>query len=409
MKKKVFLNTVISVAMGQFALLAAFGSVASAENPDHMRQLLRTGDCPGCDLSDANLEGLNLSGANLQAANLSGTNFQQTQLLNSNMMAANLSDAVLVASDLSGANLEDANLSNVISAFWCDLDFSSNNFEDPDECLNAVLLMHIGIIDFCRGEYGPTDVFSLNGEGRESCTQNDLSQNLHLRSRHYIAPRNMLYTLGLRGANLSGANLENADLSGADLRYANLTGAIATNTNFQHALLIDAELTDAKDANFEPGWNTKAEIGSWLTEHNADKIKASRESDAQQYVSRTGRAQLDYYNEQGELSSDAGLADENFAEKYSGRYYTLGVVLSEQGEVALQYALSKAAGLRSYIGVAVPTSPEGEFHNRNINICESETTDVIDFSDFVQSDAAEQVLEGSITCPAEWENESHDF
>ena len=267
MNKKVFLNTVVSVVMGQFALLAAFGGVAGAENPDHMRQLLRTGDCPGCDLSGANLEGLNLSGANLQAADLNGANFQQTQLLNANMAEANLSDAVLVASDLSGANLENANLSNVVSAFWCELEFNSNNnFKDPDECLNTVLVMHIGTVDFCRGEYGPTDIFLPISETGESCTHNDLSQNLHLRSRQYIAPRNMLYTLGLRGANLSGANLENADLSGADLRFANLTGAIATNTNFQHALLIDAELADTEDANFETQDGTpklKLEAG-WL-------------------------------------------------------------------------------------------------------------------------------------------------
>ena len=408
MKKKVFVNTVVSVVMSQFALLAAFGGVASAENPDHMRQLLRTGDCPGCDLSGANLEGLNLSGANLQAADLSGANFQQTQLLNANMAAANLSNAVLVASDLSGANLENVDLSDVVSAFWCELEFSSSNFSDPNECLNAVLLMHIGIIDFCRGEYGPTDVFLPAGEARESCTQNDLSQNLHLRSRQYIAPRNMLYTLGFRGANLSGANLENADLSGADLRYADLTGAIATNANFQHALLLDAELANVKDANFEPGWNTRTEIGSWLAEHNADKIKALRESDAQQYVNRTGRAQLDYHREQGKLAADAGLIGENFSEEYSGRYYTLGVVLSENGEVALQYALSKAAGLRSYIGIAMPTNSE-EPYSPSINICESETADVINFSNFIQSDAAKQVLEGSITCPAEWENESRHF
>ena len=83
--------------------------------------------------------------------------------------------------------------------------------------------------------------------------------------------------------------------------------------------------------------------------------------------------------------------------------------MSEDGEIALQYALSKAVGLQSYIGAVMPTNPEVEFYNRSINVCESETANVIDLSDFIQSDPAKQMLEGSLTCPTGWENGSRDF
>ncbi|MBF2028568.1 MAG: pentapeptide repeat-containing protein [Oscillatoriales cyanobacterium C42_A2020_001] len=41
-------------------------------NPEHVKQLLATKQCPGCDLGGANLRGANLARANLQGAELSG-------------------------------------------------------------------------------------------------------------------------------------------------------------------------------------------------------------------------------------------------------------------------------------------------------------------------------------------------
>jgi len=71
--------------------LVCLESVVNAENPDHVRQLLTTNSCPGCDLSGADLRGADLRGADLRGANLSGAD----------LSGANLSGA-------SGANLDSA-------------------------------------------------------------------------------------------------------------------------------------------------------------------------------------------------------------------------------------------------------------------------------------------------------------
>ena len=64
-------------------------------NPAHVKRLLETNQCPGCDLDGANLNKANLQGANLQGAKLSG---------------ANLSGAILKQANLTEANLIDVNL-----------------------------------------------------------------------------------------------------------------------------------------------------------------------------------------------------------------------------------------------------------------------------------------------------------
>jgi uncharacterized protein YjbI with pentapeptide repeats len=58
------------------ALLTAIGFAApvKAENPEHVRQLLETKRCPGCDLTGANLANIDLSEADLTGADLSGAN-----------------------------------------------------------------------------------------------------------------------------------------------------------------------------------------------------------------------------------------------------------------------------------------------------------------------------------------------
>jgi BTB/POZ domain-containing protein KCTD9 len=60
---------------GSTALLLisiAFATQARAANPEHVKQLLQTKQCKGCDLSNARLKGASLKGANLEGANLEG-------------------------------------------------------------------------------------------------------------------------------------------------------------------------------------------------------------------------------------------------------------------------------------------------------------------------------------------------
>ncbi len=63
--------TVITTAI---VLILGVSVPAQAENPAHLKQLLETKQCAGCDLSGAQLAGTNLQGANLKDANLQGAN-----------------------------------------------------------------------------------------------------------------------------------------------------------------------------------------------------------------------------------------------------------------------------------------------------------------------------------------------
>ncbi|MFB2937539.1 pentapeptide repeat-containing protein [Aerosakkonemataceae cyanobacterium BLCC-F154] len=82
---------------------------ASAGNPEHLKQLINTNVCQGCDLSGVDLRNTNLSGADLSGANLSGADLSGV-----NLNRANLSNADLTNANLNGVNLKEANLTNVI-------------------------------------------------------------------------------------------------------------------------------------------------------------------------------------------------------------------------------------------------------------------------------------------------------
>lgn len=70
-------------ALPIFAIAAI--PAAHAANPEHLQRLLKTNQCPNCDLSGADLKDTNLFGANLTNANLKGAILRspnKTQLRN---------------------------------------------------------------------------------------------------------------------------------------------------------------------------------------------------------------------------------------------------------------------------------------------------------------------------------------
>ncbi len=71
-------------------------------------------NCPGCNLSRAQLAGQTLIGANLQGANLAEADLSNVNLRRANLRGANLYRANLRHADLSGADLTGANLSEAI-------------------------------------------------------------------------------------------------------------------------------------------------------------------------------------------------------------------------------------------------------------------------------------------------------
>jgi hypothetical protein len=86
-----------------------------AADPTHVKRLLETKECSGCDLSRANLSWADLSfailvNANLMGANLKGANLSGADLTRANLNQADLSSANLNQAFLTSANLDQTNL-----------------------------------------------------------------------------------------------------------------------------------------------------------------------------------------------------------------------------------------------------------------------------------------------------------
>lgn len=105
----VFLGGALAVAV---ALLLG-GASLHAQNPDQVKQLLKTGKCRGCDLQNVQLVNVKLTGADLTGANLSGAFLYRTILHGAMMKGALLTGANLGGTDLSGAL--DVDLTNAIT------------------------------------------------------------------------------------------------------------------------------------------------------------------------------------------------------------------------------------------------------------------------------------------------------
>jgi hypothetical protein len=104
-----------SVILSAFAIatVVAFPFTAQAENPAHVRKLLATGACAGCNLAGANLREAHLIGADLRNANLQGANLANANLEGADLTGANLKQANLTGAFATNATFNRANMSNV--------------------------------------------------------------------------------------------------------------------------------------------------------------------------------------------------------------------------------------------------------------------------------------------------------
>lgn len=95
------------------ACLLLCGTVSSAASlQENFNRLVRTKQCPGCDLQGAVLTRMDLRGANLQGANLAKAKLSLTDLSEADLKNANLREAVLGGADFAGADLRGADLSD---------------------------------------------------------------------------------------------------------------------------------------------------------------------------------------------------------------------------------------------------------------------------------------------------------
>ncbi len=114
MKFYIFLLTTIITAGwvgGGFAALVGSNRSIVQENFQH---LIKTNECPGCDLAGIVLTRVDLTGANLEGANLAGAKLNLSNLSKANLMNANLQGAELGGTDFAGADLRGANLTGAV-------------------------------------------------------------------------------------------------------------------------------------------------------------------------------------------------------------------------------------------------------------------------------------------------------
>lgn len=110
-------HTVLGRVIIGLLALASIAAPAAAFDQADLDRLLETKNCPGCDLSGADLSGRNLAEADLSGANLRGANLENANLTNANLAGANLDNTNLFYAYLPGADVTDATF---LGARYCD-------------------------------------------------------------------------------------------------------------------------------------------------------------------------------------------------------------------------------------------------------------------------------------------------
>ena len=95
----------------------SFAALVGSPRPvarKNFQKLIKTNECPSCDLAGVVLNRVDLSEANLEGANLAGAKLYLANLSNANLKNANLQGAGLGGADLCGADLRGANLTGAV-------------------------------------------------------------------------------------------------------------------------------------------------------------------------------------------------------------------------------------------------------------------------------------------------------
>lgn len=381
----------LSLAIGSLSFLMA--KPIRAANPDHVRQLLQTNDCPGCDLTDISLKNLDLRGANLTNANLTGAQFFNTQFVQADFAGANLTDVQLFGTDLTGANLQSANLSGFNTLSLC---ASTNSSEaELEDCIGELMPFTLEM-ELCREEYGLWQS-ELREDLAEFCSA-DNYVDFWLDSNGYYAYREraLVPWTTLQGANLTSANLTGANLVGVDLRYADLTNAIGTDANFSYALMLGAETIGLTGADLVYAWQTPSELGAWLIAQFTKTTEKAVATEAKITVGAMNRAQQAYYLEENKFSRtledlQIGLVEE------TDRYYYRIAPLGNNG--VMQYADPKSDQHIAYLGgVFVSEDISGDYATTVAILCEPSVKTAIFTPPLPPSEPGQ-----SPRCPENWQ------
>lgn len=336
------------------ALMLPFNLVAPARaaNPEQVQQLLKTNQCPRCDLSGADLSGMNLFGANLAGANLNGAKLNRANLGFANLLEAylkeaQLQDTYLYMATLTQADLSKANLNNAFlrEAIVADARFSGADLSGAN--LSGVNLAGVNL--------SGVNLSGANLSG--AIFRGPILRGFTLSSAFLSRPEED--QANLENANLSGANLQRAMLSGVNLKGATLDGADLQDAVLERAILEGASLRNVKNANLQDTFQSEVEAKA-----------APFQSEAKMTAASMARAQQAYYVENQKFARK--LPDLMLGIKPESKHYRYQVVPQKNAaQSVMMVAQAKAPGFKSYT-VALFAFKKGQSANFVGQICETD-------------------------------------
>ncbi len=365
---------------------------AQAFLPEHLAQLLKTNQCPNCDLSGANLEKANLSnanliGANLQNATLTGANLSNANLEGASLKGASLNDVYLYRANLTGTNFSSASLQNT---HLRETTLVGTNFSSADLRSADLQATHLAQALFPGANLSGANLSNTIGAVainvrtgvRTSSLAEFVSPLICLSSPETDYPPTLedlnrsaksmgfkVQTADFAGVNFSGVNLQNALLMNANLRQVDLTGA-----NLRSSCLIAVNLTEAKldraDLTNSQLVATDLPVGISNKTITAVPSRAARRSflEARTYIGSMNRAQQAYYLENSRFTTDSdalgfGKLPENPTYKY--RLF----LAPNRYPAVMNVALSQRDDLQTFVGlVTVGTFTQGSSKGESVTL-----------------------------------------
>ncbi len=384
------------------------GLAAIAANPAHVERLLRSNQCPQCDLSGADLSNRNLFGANLTEADLSGANLAGSNLGAANLTKANLSGANLSQTYLQQAVLGDTNLSQAQLA-GADLqegvllgavDFSGASLRGAKLSRMNLAGVNLQGVDLQGADLSYavlTGIRSLNGQrslngllsavsgfttafcetgntGFAPGALDDMNQGLAKQFGFEFALANLVGA-NLAGANLTGAMVANGNLRQANLRNATLTEACLSGSNLTQAILDGAELKETKLVGaIVAGTSLRGAKNANLANTYVSEAAAQMAQQQKQAVSQlqTGLyAQSTYFSENQTFASTIEDLDAFF----ESEVYQFEITPAPEDQAGvMMVAVPQRSGYKMYLGFVyeVEVTSEDE-SNVSQFVCESKT------------------------------------
>jgi uncharacterized protein YjbI with pentapeptide repeats len=342
------------LALAIWLFIAAFPASTQAANLDHVRQLLRTKNCPNCDLSEANLDRVDLSNANVSGANLRGANLRHVLFANANLSKADLSNAEVTSTNFTGANLSGANLAGVVNRSICtglleSIELEKLSFSDS---MNTFCSM-VEISEILR--WIPDETIKMS-------TLTPQQQHILPLFQILGSFREPLRTATImRGADLTGANLSGASLRGTDFQYATLNQAQMKGADLSYALFYNIE-GEPRNANLDKAFRNPSDLQAFTDKllsqvEQAFKNQASRarESEARINLGSMMRSQQAYYLEHSRFTNKLDELGLGILNKDEANYRYDIVPQPDPTRSVMMTATPKVEGLPSYTGAVFTT------------------------------------------------------